>query len=179
MKLDLLRHGETTAGKVYLGRTDAPLTDSGWQQMRDTLASHQPDQWQRVISSPLLRCQAFACDWASDVQISPAIAEYDFGDWDGLDGALIYDQQPDALTAFWQDPVNNPPPNGESLTAFAERVTGFLDQLQQQGLEHVLLVTHGGVIRLLKCLVAGEPLSQMLNFEVSHGTLHSLEWPAP
>ncbi len=37
--------------------------------------------------------------------------------------------------------------------------------------QHILLVTHGGVIRLLLCHLQQRPLSTLLDAEVKHGAL--------
>ena len=57
--LDFLRHGQPNGGSRYRGNgVDDPLSDLGWRQMRDTTAGVAG--WQRVISSPMQRCVAFA-----------------------------------------------------------------------------------------------------------------------
>ena len=56
--IDLMRHGEPVGGRKYRGQMDDPLSEKGWAQMRAKLTDRAP--WQRVISSPLSRCRAFA-----------------------------------------------------------------------------------------------------------------------
>lgn len=63
-RIDLLRHGETDAGQCFLGRTDAALTDRGWQQMHAGLEGVRPEDYEGVFSSPLQRCSAFTEQWA-------------------------------------------------------------------------------------------------------------------
>lgn len=43
----------------------------------------------------------------------------------------------------------------------------------------MLVITHGGVIRLLRCLAAGRRYSDMLAIDVGHASLHPLPWPPP
>ena len=43
--IDILRHGQCEGGEIYRGSTDVPLTDLGWQQMRNAVASH--NGWDR------------------------------------------------------------------------------------------------------------------------------------
>jgi len=40
--------------------------------------------------------------------------------------------------------------------------------------ERVLLITHGGVMKLLLAQARGLPREQLLNIEVAHASLHSL-----
>ena len=179
MIIEALRHGETTAGHCYLGRTDAQLTPVGWQQMQDALHNLAPDDYDVIISSPLKRCAEFAQRWAgARVQYDTAIQEYDFGHWDGLNAEEIMQRWPDELTAFWNNPEASPPPQAETLPAFATRLEQVLNQLQQlkeqQKAQRVLLITHGGVIKCLQCLLHKQPLAQMFAYPVAHGSLHTL-----
>ena len=55
--IDLIRHGEPEGGRRYRGATDDPLTAAGWRQMEAAVAGLS---WQRIYSSPLVRCADFA-----------------------------------------------------------------------------------------------------------------------
>ncbi|MCV6589115.1 MAG: histidine phosphatase family protein [Marinobacterium sp.] len=174
----LLRHGETTAGRAYIGRSDPPLTPQGWQQMEYALQS-APD-WQQVLSSPRQRCRTFARELAKrlslPLQVQDAFAEYDFGVMEGLTAQQVLDQHPGVLDAFWQDPAGSPPPGAEPLAAFETRLRSGLQQIDfSQG--PVLLVCHGGVIRALRCLEQGQPVSQLLQYSAPHGELYPLSLP--
>ncbi|MBP0047303.1 alpha-ribazole phosphatase family protein [Marinobacterium sp. AK62] len=176
LQMELLRHGETEAGKCFLGRTDAALTAEGWQQMREGLQGLSPADFDLIISSPLQRCQAFAHHWAGPegFVIDTRLREYDFGDWDGRTAACIHAEAPEQLGDFWQDPWHCPPPGAEPLPAFFARLTDVVDELQTRPAERVLLICHGGVIRALRCILNGLPVSDMLAFPVAHGSLHRL-----
>lgn len=177
-RIYLLRHGETELGQCYLGRTDAALTDLGRQQMQQGLDGHHPDRFQAVISSPLRRCAEFARQWAGEerVRIEPRLAEYDFGDWDGLTGERIHARAPRALERFWEDPWRYPPPNGESLERFFQRLGAVLDDLQATDNDPVLLICHGGVIRAIHCIMKRHPVSRMFDYPADHGSLHLFRW---
>ena len=43
--------------------------------------------------------------------------------------------------------------------------------------QRVLVVTHGGAIRALRCLVAGDGFGHMTELAVPHASLHPLRWP--
>lgn len=151
MILDLLRHGETEQGGLR-GSLDDALTDKGWAQMRSAVAGAGP--WQVLVSSPLQRCARFADELGArlnlPVQREAALQELHFGDWEGRSAAQIMEDQADALGQFWADPYAFTPPNGEPVAAFAERVLAAVERLAcQHAGKRVLLVTHGGVMRLL------------------------------
>ncbi|MNN56974.1 Alpha-ribazole phosphatase [compost metagenome] len=81
----------------------------------------------------------------------------------------------EALGLFWNDPYAFTPPDGEPLTAFEARVLDAVERLYRQFAgEHVLLVTHGGVMRLLLARARGLPREQLLQVEVGHGALRRL-----
>lgn len=84
--------------------------------------------------------------------------------------------QADQLGRFWADPYACTPPAGEPVSAFAERVLAGIERLRlQHAGKRVLLVTHGGVMRLLLARARGLPREQLLQVEVGHGALVQLE----
>ena len=178
LRLQLLRHGETELGGGFRGSLDDRLTAAGWQQMRQRCADAGP--WDRLVSSPLQRCAAFAAELASQrgvpLEMHAGLRELHFGDWEGRSAAELMADQAEALGRFWADPYGFTPPGGEPLTQFRERVLDSLEQLQQRySGQSLLLVTHGGVIRLLLALARGLPAADLLQVEVSHGQLVTLE----
>nr|WP_246589972.1 histidine phosphatase family protein [Marinobacterium ramblicola] len=175
MHIELLRHGETSRGRCYLGRTDAALTERGRQQMWQGLVQRSPEDYDAIISSPLIRCLAFARDWAGSdrLTVEPRLAEYDFGDWDGLTGELLYARDPQALERFWQDPWRHPPPGAESMDGFFDRLKSVLDDLRHRHSGRVLLICHGGVICVMRCLILRLPREQLFEQMPEHGSLHS------
>ncbi len=177
MILDLLRHGETEQGGGLRGRIDDALTASGWAQMRAAVGDARP--WTRLVSSPLQRCAAFADELAArlalPLQLESGLRELDFGAWEGRSAAELMETDSEALGLFWNDPYAFTPPGGEPLTAFEARVLDALERLYRQFAgEHVLLVTHGGVMRLLLARARGLPREQLLQVEVGHGALRRL-----
>ena len=184
--IDLLRHGECEGGLIFRGHTDSPLTDKGWQQMQQAVNHHpqqrQPhphpatDRWQTVISSPLKRCKAFAATLSDQLVIEPGLQEISFGDWDGQLTEAIQQQTPQAVEAFWQNPADNTPPNGESLQDFQQRITSAWQSIiqQHQG-KQSLVVTHGGVIRLILAHVLQMPLRPVSYWSVPHGCLTQIK----
>ncbi|AZD50003.1 alpha-ribazole phosphatase family protein [Pseudomonas chlororaphis] len=177
LRLDLLRHGETELGGGLRGSLDDALTDAGWQQMRAAVAGQGP--WDRLVSSPLQRCARFAEELgarlALPVSLDPDLQELHFGAWEGQSATALMATDAEALGRFWADPYAFTPPQGEPVLAFSERVLGAVERLQQRHAgERVLLVSHGGVMRLLLARARGLPREQLLNVEVAHGALFAL-----
>ncbi|MBB1609623.1 MULTISPECIES: alpha-ribazole phosphatase family protein [unclassified Pseudomonas] len=172
LRLDLLRHGETELGGGFRGRLDDALTAAGWAQMQAGLGLEQP--WEALVSSPLRRCAAFAERLSAasglPLQLEPDLREMDFGEWEGLSTAKLMETDSDALARFWNDPYAFTPPGGEPLAAFEARVFAALQRLYATHAgKHLLLVTHGGVMRLLGARAQGLPREQLLQVSVAHG----------
>ncbi len=156
--VDLIRHGEPEGGARFRGQRDDPLSARGFEQMRAALASGEtPDQ---ILSSPLRRCRDFADELAllgdRPLSLESDFREISFGDWEGQTLDEIQRSDDARLAAFWRDAERNPPPNGEELAAFHERVArAWHDRIDQFSNEHVLVVAHGGVIRMILASVLG------------------------
>ncbi|UTA47682.1 histidine phosphatase family protein [Simiduia sp. 21SJ11W-1] len=170
----LLRHGACTGGQIFRGRTDSPCTPEGFSQMRATLDSLPA--LDGVISSPLVRCAAPAQDFARARGISctleSAFAEIDFGTWEGRLVAEVEAESPSAIAAFWRDPVHHAPPAAETLPDFRARVAGAWQALLTQWAgKQVVLVTHGGVIRMILAELLAMPLRPLSHLHVPHASL--------
>lgn len=185
-RIDLLRHGESQLSSGYLrGSTDDALSDLGWAQMSASVASAdlQACPWQAIFSSPLQRCRLFAEQLAQQQQLAlyldANLQEIHFGDWEAVSTQAIYDQFPDELAQFWQQPTRFTPPNAEPLLVFQQRILTALRQIQQQmqqsKIERALVVTHGGVIKLLKTMALAQPLEGLLSTSAELGQLHHFE----
>lgn len=172
--IDLLRHGEPEGGHRYRGRLDDPLSLRGWAQMRAVIGERCP--WEVVISSPLRRCLAFAQELAARcrlrLEIEPDFREICFGVWEGCTPVDILADTPQALADFWRDPLSHPPPGGESLAACQTRVeAAWKALLERHAGRHVLLIGHGGVVRLVISHILAMSLNHIWRLEVPYASL--------
>jgi alpha-ribazole phosphatase len=177
LRLDLLRHGETELGGGLRGSLDDALTEKGWAQMRAAVVEQGP--WDRLVSSPLQRCARFAEELGTQlglpVQLDKDLQELHFGAWEGQSAAALMETDAEALGLFWADPYAFTPPQGEPVVDFSTRVLAAVERLYvAYAGERVLLISHGGVMRLLLAQARGLPREQLLNVEVGHGALFSL-----
>ncbi len=178
LHLEMLRHGETVTGGGFRGRLDDELTDTGWQQMRQAVAN--AGRWDRIVSSPLRRCAAFAAELAEQrdlpMELELDLRELDFGQWEGRTAAELMVDQSEALGRFWENPYSFTPPGGEPLPEFEARILTAIERLTDRYAgERILLVTHGGVMRLLLAEARGLPREQLLQVEVGHGAMFGLK----
>ncbi|MBF0370404.1 MAG: alpha-ribazole phosphatase family protein [Magnetococcales bacterium] len=172
--IDLIRHGEPAGGDKYRGSLDDPLSPTGWGQMRGAVGDHNP--WDSLITSPLLRCREFAQEvshkHALPLKIDPRFQEMSFGDWEGKTGEELMERDRERLTRFWKNPLDNPPPGGEHLLDLEKRVGAAWEEMIQDNLDkHLLLVAHGGVIRMILSLVMATPLIHLSRWTVPYAGL--------
>ena len=177
MSIDLLRHGDT-GQRSYRGQLDDPLSELGWKQLREAV---QGRGWDRVVSSSMTRCAAFAAEFAQrhglPLRVDARLAEYHFGEWQGVPIETIAATDGAALERFWADPVAFPPPGAERFDAFHERLSAALNDVAPEAVDaRVLVVTHGGAIRLLRCVAEGRGFGDMAGIDVPHASLHALHW---
>lgn len=176
--IDLLRHGEPEGGTRFRGARDDPPSALGREQVR--LATLQDRAgWTRIWTSPARRCaepaHALARELGLPIEEHPWLRECGFGDWEGL----TPDEIPAAaLARFWADPVRHTPPGAEPFTEFRARVLeGWNDRLRSRD-PHTLVVTHGGVIRVLLAEVLQMPADALLLIEVPYACRTRLRIPA-
>ncbi|MFL1407356.1 histidine phosphatase family protein [Marinobacter sp. M1N3S26] len=159
--IDLIRHGEPEGGPMFRGQTDHPLSETGWRQMRGAL--NDGEHWDAIVASPLLRCAVFAREQAERLGVplhtEPRLREIGFGDWEGHTTPQVMATWGEALQRFWDNPVDHPPPGGESLAAFRARVMEAWHHWNRQlAGKRILMVCHGGVIRMILADILETPL---------------------
>lgn len=175
--IDLLRHGEVEGADVFRGSSDDPETDKvsdeGWQQMQDALANRHG--WGVIISSPLLRCCEFAESLAEEedlnLHINDQLQEIHFGDWEGCSPDEVSQSDAELLHAWWQSPTREIPPRGENFLDFRSRVLKAFQQITKkyEG-EHVLIVAHAGVIRVILTQILGMNDENLFRLNVDHAS---------
>lgn len=171
--IDLLRHGETNGGAIFRGDTDSELTEDGLASMQAACTS--VNKVETIYSSPMRRCRVFADAFAEakgcQAKVLETLREYSFGDWEGRLVKDVYEEQTDAVQAFWRDPQHCPPPGGEKLSDFISRVEDAWNTIiQTRRKADVLVVSHGGPIRALLCHALGWPVSTMNRLEIPHAS---------
>ncbi len=176
--LDLLRHGECEGGHIFRGTTDVPLLSSGFSLMK--AVSHEvvsaTGGWDVVISSPKRRCLAFAESLTKEFDITlvvePLLAEMNFGDWEGKEIAKVWNDYPEQMAQWSGNPSAFTPPKGESITSVSARVKQlYIQLLEQYQSQRILLVTHGGIIRVFLAHLLNMPLANVNRFDVPYAAI--------
>jgi len=181
MRLLLVRHGETdwNAAKRFQGQADIPLNRTGQRQAAAVARVLQRDTVQAIIASDLLRAQETARVIAVPLQLTVDLdsrwREMAFGDWEGLPYDVLQHRHPKRLAAWYDDPLQVAPPNGETLTHVANRVRAAWHDLRARyANQTALLVAHGGPLRILLCLALGLPPEAHWHFAVDPAALSEL-----
>ena len=146
-ELWLIRHGETEWSRSgqHTGRTDIPLTEHGIEQaaaLRPLLSSLRPAL---VLCSPRQRSRRTAELAGVHVDaIDPDLAEWDYGQYEGLTSAQIQRDNPD--WTIW----TGDPPGGETAAQVGARADRVLARIRPVlGDGPVLLFGHGHINRVL------------------------------
>jgi probable phosphoglycerate mutase len=147
-----VRHGETSwnAAHRLQGISDVRLSDRGRAQAERLRLQLSRRSFDTVWSSDLSRARETAeIIWGEPI-VDRRLRELNFGDLDGLTWMDLDTGTREALIEFDSFVA----PKGESVAAMRVRITSFLDDLPDG--DH-LVVTHGGVVRLVSNL-CGDPI---------------------
>ncbi len=170
--VDLLRHGEPIGGRAYRGSgVDDPLSGTGWAQMRSAVGQYA--DWDRIVTSPLQRCRAFAEELAQGlavpVKIEPDLREVGFGVWEGRTPEEIVAEDQEGYEAFCRDPEHCRPAGAEPLDEFARRVhRAYEDTIREYSGMRLLIVSHAGVMRAIIASVVGAPAVAMYRIRIDN-----------
>ena len=179
--IDLLRHGECEGGEIFRGTTNVVLSEIGWKNMQRVVEyQHKEKTWEHVISSPLLRCKLFAEHISQEHDLSLSIeddfSEMDFGDWEGKEFHKIWEKEREKAESIYKSPHTFQPPNGEAMSDFSERVIKTGERvLQENKGKHLLLIQHGGTIRILLTHLLSMPMSSMTRFHIPYACFSRIQ----
>jgi broad specificity phosphatase PhoE len=156
----LVRHGETDWNRDgrWQGGSDTSLNDLGREQAQ-ALAEQLDGSIDVVYSSDLARAretaEIVAAKLGLEVRVDARLRERSFGSWEGLTTSEIEDRFADSHRR-WREGVGAGADDAETFEDFSARVNDFLaDVLRLHPGENVLVISHGGSIRVIHALAAG------------------------
>lgn len=161
----MVRHAESSwnASGRYQGQTDVPLSPLGEQQVAALARRLAGQSFAAVYSSDLKRARltaeglAAGLEGAPTVQLEPGLREIGVGELAGLTSEEIAQRYPEYLEALHRDPWSTPRPGGESMCDLFRRSRVVFDALRERHAgKRVLVVTHGGLVRVAVGLALGE-----------------------
>jgi probable phosphoglycerate mutase len=179
-RLIFIRHGETdwnAEGRLQ-GQHDIPLNGRG----RDQAASAGRDARKyiaregltelRYVASPLSRTRdtmeiargAMGLD-PREYALDDRLMELSFGRWEGLIWPQVQAMDPWAAKAREGDKWLFQPPGGESYAMLADRLRPWLATVSSD----TLVVSHGGVARVLMAMIGGIPVADAPMMDIHQG----------
>jgi probable phosphoglycerate mutase len=169
LQILLVRHGESVWNFQNLIQGQSPLapglTRAGMEQARTAADLIGGTDARLVLSSDLRRAvetaKPIACSLKARLDLDPRLRERALGEAEGQPSDSI-DAGATGLSGELVTNVDAHPPGGESLRQLYARVAGFVDDLFSRRMDGpVVLVTHGGVVRVLRAYLAGIRPEQM------------------
>ena len=150
----IARHGLTDWNMVpkVQGMTDIPLNEGGIKQAHELAENIKKSgiKFDKILYSPLARAVETARIVAEEnkipMQVEPRLIEQNFGKWEGWECVKGDRTFHEAKQCFFDKYET-----GESMARLAQRIYNLLDELKQMpGDETYLLVTHGGIARMIQ-----------------------------
>jgi len=171
-RIYFIRHGETawSLSGQHTGTTDLPLLSPGEAGARKLAPLLQAINFTHVFTSPRLRARQ-TCEVAglgAAAVIEPDLAEWNYGDYEGLRSAEIYRTRPD-----WNI-YHDGCPNGESpeqIVARADRLILRLNALAG----NIALFSHGHFGRVFAARWIGLPVSAAQHFQLGTASVSIFE----
>lgn len=167
-----------------IGRTDLPLTANGIRRMQGAAKAlvgedrlFTPSTIIQIFVSPRQRAKQtlsiLRLPSHIPVQETQALAEWDYGDYEGITTADIKASRPDGKWDIWLDGC----PGGESPQDICVRVDGLIKQIREihkSAMEEgrfgdVLLVAHAHILRSFTARWLGEPVCAGRHFLLEAG----------
>lgn len=189
MKLDLIRHARSAANEkdIFSGSAETPLSEEGVAEAREFAKVMKDKQYERHFSSPLSRALGTSKILFpdSEIHIDSRLTERGLGQWEGKSKKEMRLLHPQAFLLSAKLQPLFTPPDGEDIPMVAAR---FMDFLRTNAHDHVInmvVVTHNGVIKVLRALTEDLPIEeiffeseknlQIRSCSIDHAILASME----
>jgi len=135
---------------------------------------HEPPE---LWTSPWVRTQSVAAElarlWHVSWHVDARLSELCFGAWEGRKYREIAENDGERFQHWTLNYEREAPPQGESAAALRARVGAWLEE-QSSRKGAVLAVTHAGVIRTSRAVIAGLPYSSVVGDAIPHLRLERL-----
>ncbi len=183
-RIYLIRHGQVNGYERYpiYGHTDVELTEVGVLQMEKVAERLRFVPLHAIYSSDLKRAALGAkiLGRHHDVPIRhlPELREMFFGAWEGESLEDIRKKYPQELQKRQNDLLHyRPPGEGESIEELSQRVESCLAKiLDDHKGEHVAIVAHGAVNRVIICHALGLKITHMFRIQQDYACINIVDY---
>ncbi len=174
MEIYLVRHTtpSLSPGLIY-GRLDVALEDTFPDEF-EIIKTKLPENPDIIYSSPSTRCTVLAQKLNPVFIIDDRLTELNFGDWEGATWDTVNESD---LQIWMDDFVNVVVPGGESMRQMSVRVLSFWSELIQTDHKKTVVITHGGVIRLILAHLRDMELVNAFDIKVAYGEVIMIKIP--
>lgn len=184
-KIFLIRHGETLWNSEHRiqGHIDSPLTPTGLAQAQALAQRLQKQSFAALYSSDLGRAyqtaQYLAKTTGLPIIVDPRLRERNLGCLQGLTRSEAQQQFPEEYQLYKTLDPDYLIPNGESLRQFRQRCISCLEEIvQKHPGEHILVVSHGGVLINVFKHILQLPYDMPRRFEIFNVSLNVFSYQA-
>ncbi len=181
-ELIIVRHGETKWNNMhrYQGIMDIELNETGYEQAQKAAEFLKDKKLNCVYASDLKRARNTAEIISKHHNLQPntlaGLREMNFGDWEGMNFKEIERDYYDLFEKWKEDPTSVSPPGGEMLAEFQKRIIDSLEKIisNQQGDNTVLVVSHGGAIRIMLAYYLKIPLQYFWRIDIDNASVSKM-----
>lgn len=180
-RIHLIRHGETdwNLERKIQGWADVELNPVGMRQA-EALGEYARSSLRigRVISSDLKRCTQTADAIGIPYETDERLREFNAGGLTGMSWEEVESSFPNVAVDILNSRTWTRRPDGESSFDTAARAAGFVyDSGLLQRDDDVALVSHGGLIRAMICVLLDMPLAYSRKFNIMNTSVTTIEHP--
>ncbi|ABP67471.1 Phosphoglycerate mutase [Caldicellulosiruptor saccharolyticus DSM 8903] len=151
----LVRHGETDWNKYNMvqGCIDTDLNQTGIEQAKKVAERLRSEKIDIIFSSTLKRAYMTANQIKSfhpniPLKLTDKLNEINFGEWEGLNFEELEERYSEQYKLWKDAPEKATFPGEGSLYNVMERVKSFFEGILNKPYKNVVIVTHGGIIKL-------------------------------
>ena len=169
-ELWVVRHGETewSAAGRHTSTTDVELTAAGEGAARALGARLAGTAFDLVLTSPRARARRTAAlAGFADAQVDDDLAEWAYGDYEGVTTSTIRQTVPG--WTVW----THPSPGGESAEEVGRRLDRVVARVRRHG-GRVLVIGHGHASRVLAARWLDQPVAEGRFFRLDTATVSVL-----
>ncbi|MCS4472600.1 alpha-ribazole phosphatase [Clostridium botulinum] len=188
MNVYLVRHGETEHNKRknFYGKLDVGLNEKGEKQSYKVGELLKDVKFNKIYISDrkrtretaerILERNRFYEKEKNIIYKDERINEIDFGIFEGKSYEEIGSLYPKEQEKWEKDWKNFAPPKGESAVVFYNRVENFMKHIQKEEDGNYLIVTHGGVIRMIYSYILQNNMDFYWNFASRNGDITLIKY---
>lgn len=161
LRLYFMRHGETVwnTERRYQGMTDIELSEEGLRQAECAAKRFKNIKIDKIYASPLKRAmktaEKIAAEKGLEIISEDDFREIHFGEWEGKTVPELTEKYGESYTNFIREPHKYGFPGEGSVENVINRIKPGIDKLIAEDEGNVLIVSHGGIIRLMIMYIMG------------------------